>query len=97
MEFNERSEMDRYNILNIGGYENWQAGVYADDVLATVEASDAITALDIYAQGEGFAGYTGTEMEDDVHVWKTDDDPLRSPIIASAPFTNYEIAAVLEA
>lgn len=62
--------------------------------LMTVDAPDALAALDAYSVREGFAPYSATEMRDEVSWWG---DPLGPyALMASAPFTNTEIMAYTE-
>lgn len=56
-------------------------------LLATVEAEDAVAALDRYSEAEGFAPYSSTEMAEEVSVWNEE------RTVASAPFTNLEVVA----
>jgi len=60
-------------------------------LLLTVEADNAIDALNAYSDREGFAPYApvGSTDPDAIipHVWNDEGS------IASAPFTNYEIVA----
>jgi hypothetical protein len=79
----ERGRLDvhEYAIHLVAG-----PGCEPGERLAVVRASSPLTALDRYARREGFAGYSGTEMQDDVTLWPDG--------AASAPFSNYSIVAV---